>query len=169
MVPPLETLLTPEMTRLLVTLIIPFMIFFTVLLFAFRKTHIFGNNSIAYVTIALGLTAMIYAVNPGNVFQFLVSYLFKIGVAGSVIALLGVVAVVFAAILKTGFKFAGNFKTEEEKLKDLKKQEEKLLQKYNSRGIFGGSNVEQRMQIEREIESIDKQRRFIMAKLRKHV
>ncbi len=169
MIAGLENFLTPEMSRLLTTNVLPFLIFFGVLAFAFRKTGIFGHNNLMYVFFSLALTAILKFVNPGGVFETLAGQLVKFGVAGAVISLLGVGALIFYTVIKTGVKFAENFKTDEQKLKDLDKSEKKLLDRYNSHGLFGSPSVGERNQIDKMIEELTKQRRYLMAKMKRHV
>ena len=52
---PIENFLSPNLTNMLVTFVIPFLIFFTILLVVLRKTKIFGDGRFVYVLIALSL------------------------------------------------------------------------------------------------------------------
>ncbi len=165
---PIENLLSPNLTNMLITFVIPFLIFFAILLFVLKRTKIFGEGSFIYVLISLGLTVMIYAINPGNVFQFLASYLFQIGVAGSIIAFVGVIILLFFGVIRWGAKTAESLgKTDPQKLQDLEKNERKLMEKYYSRGLLGGPNVAQRMKIQEEIDRLEKDKRFLLAKMRR--
>ncbi|MEM7827572.1 MAG: hypothetical protein QXD72_02575, partial [Candidatus Aenigmatarchaeota archaeon] len=65
---PIENFLSPNLTNMLITFVIPFLIIFTVLLAALKRTRILGDNLFIYVIISLGLTTMIYAINPNNIF-----------------------------------------------------------------------------------------------------
>lgn len=164
----IEQFTSPNFTNLLVTFIIPFFIFFTILFWVLLKTKIF-NRSISLI-IALGLTIMIYVVNPGNVFQFLASYLFQIGVAGIIITLVGLIAIFFWNLIKGGTRIAGKIgKTEEQKLQDLMKEREKLLKRYYSGGIFQstGKRMELLKEMEEKEKEIERLQHFLRARYKK--
>ncbi|MBI1978647.1 MAG: hypothetical protein HYS62_01135 [Candidatus Aenigmarchaeota archaeon] len=166
---PIENLLSPNLTNMLITLVIPFLIIFTVLLFALKKTGILGSNAFVYVLISLGLTIMIYAVQP-SVFQFLASYLFQIGIAGAVIALGGVIILFFIGIIKWGHNTAVKVGTnDEQKLKNLAKEEEKLLKQFHSGGVFGlgGQSIGKRAEIAKRLKDIEDERKYIYLKNRR--
>lgn len=167
MVFPIENFLSPNLTNMLVTLVIPFLIIFTVLLFALKRTRVFGDSGLVYVVISLGLTIMIYAVNPGNVFQFLASYLFQIGVAGAIIALGGVIILLFFGLIRWGEKTAKMLGGDQQKLKDLMKQEEKLMKKFHSGGLFGVS-TSRRVELQQELDRLEKDKRYLLAKMRRY-
>ncbi len=133
---PIENLLSPNLTNMLITFVIPFLIIFTVLLFAIKKTKVLGDNPFVYVLVSLGLTVMIYAINPGGIFQFLASYLFQIGVAGTVISLGGITVLFFWALIGKGANIAKSLQGNEQKLKSLTEERAKLLKKYYSGGVF---------------------------------
>ena len=164
---PIENFLSPNLTNLLVTLVIPFLIIFAVLLFALKRTKVFGDGNLVYVVLSLGLTIMIYAVNPGNVFQFLASYLFQIGVAGTIIALGGVIILLFFGLIRWGEKAAKSLGGDQQKLKDLMKHEEKLMKKFHSGGLFGVS-TSSRIEIQQELDRIEKDKRYLLAKMKRH-
>lgn len=163
---PIENLLSPNLTNMLITFVIPFLIFFAILLFVFRRTGIFGQNIFIYVLISLGLTVMIYAVNPGGVFQFLASYLFQIGVMGSVIAMLMVIFLILWTFVRGGIKLAETLKGTEQQLKDIRKEEEKLMKKFYSGGIFSPSTAE-RMQLQNQLDAIERRKKFLLAKVKR--
>lgn len=159
---PIENLLSPNLTNMLITFVIPFLIIFAVLLFALRKTRILGNNNFIYLLISLGITIMIYALNPG-VFQFLTSYLYQIGVAGTILALTGIIIFIFFGIIRWGHKTGGKLgKTDEERLKDLAKEEAKLAQKF-----YSERNLGKRAMIANRIDDIRKEERMLMMKLKR--
>lgn len=162
---PIENLLSPNLTNILITLVIPFLIIFAVLLFALKKTRILGSSAGIYVLISLGLTIMIYALKP-ETFQFLASYLFQIGVAGAIITLVGVVIMIFFPLLIKSESIAKSFASDEQKLKDLMKNEEKLMKKFHSGGLFGPSTG-QRMHIQNQLDRIEKDKRFLLARLKR--
>lgn len=166
---PIENLLSPNLTNMLITLVIPFLIIFAVLLFALKKTRVLGDNSLVYVVISLGLTIMIYAINPGNVFQFLASYLFQIGVAGTIIALGGVVVFLFLGLIRKSASIAESLKSSEQKLTDLRKNEEKLLKQIHGGIIFGtstGAKMEKLKQLKDTEDEIKRLELYLRAKRR---
>ncbi len=163
---PIENLLSPNLTNMLITLVIPFLLIFTVLLFVLKRTNVFGPSAFVYVFISLGMTVMIYAVNPGGVFQFLASYLFQIGVMGSIIAFVMILFVFLWTFVKGGIKVAESLKGPQQQLKDLEKDEKKLMNKYYSHGLFGASTAE-REQIAQKLTGIERQKKFLLAKLRR--
>lgn len=160
---PIENLLSPNMTNLLITLVIPFLIIFAVLLFSLKKTRVLGGSNSIYVLIALGLTIMIYALKP-ETFQFLASYLFQIGVAGAIIALVGVVIMIFFPLLRKGESIAKSLKSDEQKLKDLEKEEEKLLKQFHSGGLFGSPDMSKRVEISKKLKTIEEERKYLYLK-----
>ncbi len=166
---PIENLLSPNLTNMMITLVIPFLIIFTVLLFALKKTRVLGDSNSVYVIISLGLTVMIYAVNPGNVFQFLASYLFQIGVAGTIIALGGVVIFLFLALIRKSASIAESLKSGEQKLTDLRKNEERLLKQIHGGAIFGpstGTKMEKLKQLKDTEDEIKRLELYLRAKRR---
>lgn len=167
---PIQNLLSENMSNMLITLVIPFLIIFGVLLFALKKTKILGDSNFIYILISLGLTVMIYAVRP-DVFNFLAFYLVQIGVAGAIIALGGVTIMIFFSLIRGGKNIADKLKGDEQHLKDLRKEREKLMEKYNSRGFFGigGAGVGKREEILRRMEQFEREERLLMAKMRKQV
>lgn len=165
----IDQFLSPNLTNMLVTLVVPFLIIFGVLLFALKRTGVFGSGSSIYVIISLGITFMIYAVNPGNVFQFLSAYLFQIGVIWAILALILVLVLVSITFFRGAKNISGAFKSDAQKFKDLEKEEEKLLKKYTSQGILGvgGTNTGQRLQIQQKLEDLQRQKKYLLAKMKK--
>ena len=161
---PIENFLSPNLTNMLITLVIPFLIIFGLLLFALRRTRVLGNNPFIYVLISLGLTIMIYAIKP-DVFNFLASYLFQIGIAGSIIALGGVVIFLFFGVIRWGAGTARKLGGDEQKLKDMMKEEEKLMKRFHSGGLFG-SSVAKRMEVQHQLDRLEKEKRYLLAKMR---
>ncbi len=163
---PIENFLSFNMTNILITFVIPFLIFFTVLLVTLKRTKVFGSNNFVYILLAGGLTVMIYALKPAT-FQFLASYLFQIGVAGAIISLGGLTLIIFFTIIKRGYTIAEKIgKSDAQKVEDLKKQEEKLMKKFYEGGLFG-PNTAKRMQIQKELDQIKEQEKYYLAKLRR--
>ena len=159
----IEQFTSPNFTNYLFSLIIPFLIFFTLLLVVIKRTKIFGDGNFIYVLLSLGLTIMIYIVNPGNVFQFLVSYLFQIGVAGAVIALSGVIFILFWNLIKRGVRIADKLgKTDQQRLNDLAKEEGKLAQKFYKERDLG-----KRSAVANRIEEIRKEQRMLLIKAKR--
>lgn len=151
---PIEKFLSPNLTNMLVTLVIPFLIFFTILLVVLKRTRIFGDSNFVYVLISLGLTIMIYAVNPGNVFQFLASYLFQIGVAGTVIALGGIIFILFWNLIKHGVNIAAKAGTMN--LESVIKEEKKLQQ-----NIMKERNTDKRINMVKRLEELERRERAL--------
>lgn len=166
---PLENLLTPNITNILISLVIPFLLIFTVLLFTISRTKVFGSGKFVYILIALGLTVLIYGVNPGGVFQLLSSYLLQLGIMGSAFALVMIFFIFFWAIIKTGTKIASSMQNDTQKLRELEKQELKLQKKYYSTGAFGigGTSAQERMSISKQLESLEREKRFLLAKMKR--
>ena len=165
---PIENFLSPNLTNMLITFVIPFLIIFTVLLFALKKTRVLGDNPFIYVLISLGLTIMIYAIKP-NVFNFLASYLFQIGVAGSIIALGGVIIFIFFGIVRRGYSIGEKLKSDEQKMKALEKEEEKLLRKFHKEGVLGvgGTTLgERRLMLDR-LKEVEERKKFLLLKMRR--
>lgn len=128
MVEPLsQVIVSEEFTRLLITFVVPFVIFFAILLWVIKRTKIFGDSNFIYVLLAGGLTVMIYAYNPGNVFQFLSYYLFQIGVTGSIIALLAGTILVFFPIMRGISRMV---ESPAQKVSRVEKERAKLLKKF---------------------------------------
>ena len=152
---PIENFFTPNITNILITFVIPFLLFFTILFVVIKKTKIFGNSNIVYLIISLGLTIMIYAVNPGHVFQFLASYLLQISVAGIVISLVGIIAVFFFALIRTGVKLAST--AGQMKLESVLKEERDLEKK-----IRKEHNVDKRIQMIEHLEELERKKRAFM-------
>lgn len=165
MVTPLENLLSGDLSNALITFIVPFFIFFTVLLIGFKMTGLFRGNNWVSVILALGFTIMLYAGKP-ETFQFLATYLLKIGVAGSSIALGGAIILILITLVKGGFRIAETFRSPEEKLKNLRKEREKLYKQYQSGGIFGIS-TEKRAEILKQLEQKDREERMLLAKTKR--
>ena len=166
---PIENFLTPNLTNMLVTLVIPFLIIFAVLLFALRKTGVLGSNNAIYVVISLGITFMIYVLNPGNVFQFLVSYLFQIGVAGAIIALMGVVIFIFFGMIRWGSSAGEKLKSDEQKFKNLEKEEEKLMKKFHKEGVLGvgGTSLQERRVVLERLKDLQEKKKYLALKMRR--
>lgn len=163
----IENFLSPNLTNMLISFVIPFLIFFAMLLFVLKRTHVFGDGNFIYVLISLGLTVMIYAANPGGIFQFLASYLLQIGVMGSVIGMLIVIFLFVWAFVRGGVRIAERIgKSEEQKLHDLKKTEEKLMKQFYSEGLFG-PNTAKRMQLQEELKRVKQQEDYYLARLKK--
>lgn len=166
---PIETFLPQQFTNYLVTLIIPFLIFFTILLFVLKRTKVFGSGNLVYVIISLGLTVMIYAIKP-DVFGFLASYLFQIGIAGSIIVLGGIFIMVFFALIRKGESIAKSLKSNEQRLQDLRKDEEKLLKQIHGSVFPIGTG--KRMQKLKELKDVEEEVKrlelYLRAKKRWH-
>jgi len=160
---PIENFLSPNMTNMLVTLVIPFLIFFTILFVVLSRTKLF-NRGVSFV-IAIGLTIMIYALRP-DTFAFLASYLFQIGVIGSITAFLMIFFVFLWFFVKGGIRIAKVIGGDQQKLQELEKLEQKLQKKYYSGGVFG-SSVGQRLSISKELEGIEKEKKFLLAKMKR--
>lgn len=165
---PIENFLSPNLTNMLITLVIPFLIIFGLLLFALRRTRVLGDNRFIYVLISLGLTIMIYAIKP-NVFQFLASYLFQLGVAGSIIAIGGAALLILLGIIKWGYKTSKALGGDEQRIKDVREEMGKISKKFASRGFLGvgGSDVGQREQIIRRLKDLEQEERMLLARRRR--
>ncbi|MEM5805819.1 MAG: hypothetical protein QW818_01510 [Candidatus Aenigmatarchaeota archaeon] len=151
---PIENFLSPNLTNMLITFVIPFLIIFTVLLAALKRTRILGDNIFIYVIISLGLTTMIYAINPNNIFGFLTSYLFQIGVIGSIIALIGIIAVFFFTIIRKGVETAS--KAGGMKLESILKEERRLEQRIMKEG-----DLNRRLQLLQQLEDLQRKERAL--------
>ncbi len=166
---PIENFLSPNLTNQLITFVIPFLIIFGILLFALKRTHLLGYGNFIYILISLGITFMIYAINPNNVFQFLASYIFQAGVAGTVIALGGAIALIFIGIIRWGHETSKNLASPEQKLKALEKDETKLIKRYHSSGLTG-PGLGERIKIKEQLDKLRKERsdleRYLQAKKR---
>jgi len=160
---PIENFLSPNLTNMLITFVIPFLIIFAVLSLVLSRTRIFGKS--ISLLISFGLTIMIYAIKPAT-FAFLASYLFQIGVIGSIIAFVMFLFVFLWFFVKGGIRIARVIGGDQQKLQELEKMEQKLQKKYYSGGIFG-SNVGQRLTISKELEQIEKEKKFLLAKMRR--
>ena len=160
---PIENFLSPNLTNMLITFVIPFLIIFGALSLVLSRTRIFGKS--ISLLISFGLTIMIYAVKPAT-FAFLASYLFQIGVIGSIIAFVMILFVFLWFFVKGGIRIARVIGGDQQKLQELEKMEQKLQKKYYSGGIFG-SNVGQRLTISKELEQIEKEKKFLLAKMRR--
>lgn len=154
-----------DLTRILITFVVPFFIFFTVLLLGLKMSHVFGRNNFVYIVLALGLTIMLYSGKP-ETFQFLAAYLFQIGVAGSIIALGGVIVIIFFAIIRKGYSIAESMKGDEQKIKNLRKEEAKLMQKFSSQGILGigRRSPADKVELANQLKTIENQIRWLEAK-----
>ncbi len=161
----IENFVSQELTQILVTAVIPFLIIFAVLLFALRQTRVLGSNNLIYIILSAGFTIMIYAVRP-ETFAFLASYLVQLSVAGAIIALLGVFIVIVFSLLRRGQNITDMFKSEADKLKALEKEEIKLRNRYQSRG-FMSPNIAEREEIAGKLEKIEHEKKFLLAKLRR--
>ncbi|MBI2542838.1 MAG: hypothetical protein HYW24_01505 [Candidatus Aenigmarchaeota archaeon] len=156
---PIETFLSPQMVQYLVTLIIPFVLLFSVLFVGLRMTRIFGDNNPIYLILSLGFVIMIYAVQP-DTFAFLAGYLFQIGVMNSILVLLGFIALVFWFLIRKSVSWAASLKGDEQKLEDLRKLESKLLLKlYNER------NMEKKIQVESKLTEVQREMKILSLKL----
>jgi len=160
---PIENFLSPNLTNMLITFVIPFLIIFAVLSLVLSRTRIFGKS--ISLLISFGLTIMIYAIKPAT-FAFLASYLFQIGVIGSITAFVMILFVFLWFFVKGGIRIARVIGGDQQKLQELEKMEQKLQKKYYSGGIFG-SNVGQRLTISKELEQIEKEKKFLLAKMRR--
>ena len=160
---PIENFLSPNLTNMLITFVIPFLIIFAVLSLVLSRTRIFGKS--ISLLISFGLTIMIYAIKPAT-FAFLASYLFQIGVIGSIIAFVMILFVFLWFFVKGGIRIARVIGGDQQKLKELEKMEQKLQKRYYSGGIFG-SNVGQRLSISKELERIEKEKKFLLAKMKR--
>lgn len=151
-----QIIVSEEFTRLLFTFVIPFVIFFTILLWVIKRTKMFGDNNIVYIILAAGLTVLIYVFNPGNVFQFLVGYLFQIGVTSSIIALLAATILVFFPIMRGISKMV---ESPTQKIKRLEKERAKLLNKY-----YRSWNPQNRMALAEQIKHKEREEDYWRAK-----
>lgn len=159
---PIENFLSPNVVNVLVTLVIPFLLIFAVLLFALKNTRIFGEKSGIYVLLSLGFTLMLYAVNPGNVFGLLVYYLLQAGIAGVVISLVGVTLIIFWALVRRGVGVAAVIgKSYTEKLRDLERREAWLRQRLYREGDF-----KKRLELDRELDRLQDEMRFVALKMK---
>ena len=160
---PIENFLSPNLTNMLITFIVPFLIIFAVLAVVLSRTRIFGKS--ISLLISFGLTVMIYALRP-DTFAFLASYLFQIGVMGSIIAFVMILFVFLWFFVRGGMRIARGIGGDQQKLKELEKMEQKLQKKYYSGGIFG-SNVGQRLTISKDLEQIEREKKFLLAKMKR--
>ena len=168
-VPIIETFLTPYVVNILVTYVLPFLIFFSVLLLGLKISRIFGDNNIAYIILSLAFSTLVYVVNPNSVVQFISSYLIKIGIAGLVISFTGVIVFIFWALISRSVHLAATVaRTDEQKLKDLEKLEKKFLDDYYGRGfrLFGPSTAK-RIQISEKLKQIETEKKYLLAKLKR--
>lgn len=157
-----------DLSSILITFIVPFFIFFTVLLIGLKMSGVFGSHNSIYVILALGLTIMIYGGKP-ETFQFLASYLVQMGITGSIVALGGIFIIIFFALIRRGYRVAQSIGlNDEQKLKELDKEEKRLLDKYKSSGFFGvgGSSSGERTSIRDKLKEIEFQRNLIRSKKR---
>ncbi len=160
---PIENLLSPNLTNMLVTFVIPFLIIFAVLSLVLSRTRIFGKS--ISLMISFGLTIMIYALRP-DTFAFLASYLFQIGVTGSIIAMVMIFFVFSWFFVKGSIRIARGIGGDQQKLQELEKLEQKLQKKYYSGGIFKSSTGE-RLSISKHLEEIEREKKFLLAKMKR--
>lgn len=160
---PIENLLSPNLTNMLITFVIPFLIIFAVLSLVLSRTRILSKP--VSLLISFGLTVMIYALRP-DTFAFLASYLFQIGVIGSIIAFLMILFVFLWFFVRGGIRIARVMGGDQQKLHELEKLEQKLQKKYYSGGVFG-SGVGQRLSIAKQMEEIEREKKFLLAKMKR--
>ncbi len=158
---PIETFISDNMKQYLVTLIIPFLIFFTVFLFGLKMTRIFGNNNFAYLFLAAGFTILIYALQPAT-FAFLAVYLAQIGIATSIIIFAGLILMIFWAVIFRGARIVESFKGDEQKLHDLRRLESQLQEKF-----VRERNLKKRYELNSKLNEIERDMQMLNIKLRR--
>lgn len=158
---PIENLLSPNLTNMLITFVIPFLIIFALLSLVLSRTRILSKS--LSLLISFGLTVMIYALRP-DTFAFLASYLFQIGVIGSIVAMLMIFFVFLWFFVKGGIRIAKVMGGDQQKLKDLAREEEKLLKQFHSGGIFGGPNMGKRAELAARLKDIENERKYLYLK-----
>ncbi len=154
-----QVIFSESFTSLLVTLVIPFVLIFTILTIGFRMTRIFGSGNFIYILLGLGITILIYVYNPGNVFTFLVGYLTNIGISVSIIILLGAVVILSWRVIGWLFNIG---KSSEHKIKDLNKNAERLLKEF-----YRTRDVGKRMALSEQLKKTEEEIKFLYIKEKK--
>ncbi|MBI2084109.1 MAG: hypothetical protein HYT70_00640 [Candidatus Aenigmarchaeota archaeon] len=158
---PIETFISENFKIYLVTLIIPFLIFFTLFLWALKQTRLFGGNNFTYVFLAASFTILIYALQP-NTFAFLASYLAQISIASSMIVFVGLIALIFWAIIVRGVGMAEKLKSDEKKLEDLRRLESRLMEKFSRE-----RNVKKRYEFNSKLNEIEREMQMLNIRMKK--